>query len=658
MTDSALSTSTGVIPLPETLYLGAGHQVCVTLHRPPADASRAVVVVEPFGIEALAAESTHRRLTELLLTSGAAVVRFAPPGLGDSGEVVDGTFVTSWLDSVASVVSFARGLSCSRTVDVVGLRLGATVAAYATATVPVDRVVLWAPVAGKAFAREFKLLGATGVHSADPSALGTSPGHVASGLFTSQPGDIEAGGYVLSAESVALLTPLDLRTIETVGARNALLVDRDDLRSVDKVKQRFDAIGLPAEVIQPVGYAEMRLDDPEEGVVPEEALQEIVAWLSTPDAGDVGSGPIPDINEGTTSALEANATFTSHEEVATVPELRVRVGDTVVVESPTAVTVDGVALAALVSRPVENSTASNVARPAVVMLTTGSNPRCGAGRLQTLLARELASRGHIVLRYDRRGIGLSVDHRRPAVPPPVSAGERGIGPTATDAVDAYDPRHCRDLQAVVDYVRNTLQQPSVQLLGMCSGAYTAFHFVKSLKPVNGASPVEAVIAINQIIFLDRSWTTKADSPAMAVKAGYELRNAWRDPSRWKSLLSGGIPVKTTARRLTRLVGMRLGEVRSRVLVAARLQRPPALVEALLHIRKADIRQVYIFDDAETGLGQLRLDGRAACAALEKDQWMTIRTVAGAGHTFGPSASKRWLAAELAEVVANPPRDNP
>ena len=618
MTSLADPSSIRVTRLPETVYLGAGRQVCLTIHRPDVDAVRAVVLVEPFGIEALAADAAYRRLTQLLVESGWLVVRFAPPGAGDSGEVAEGTFVGSWIEAVSDVVTFARGLTVDTRVDMVGLRLGATIAAYATHRTPVGQLVLWAPVAGRAFAREFKLLGASGAHPTEP----TRSGAPANRWFTNQAGDIEAGGFVLSAESVALLAPLDLRTVDSVGAERILLVDRDDLGCVDKIELNFARLVIESTVVRPVGYADMRLDDPEEGLVPDESLNSIVEWLAEPrypEPGEPGNSP--------SSEFQSD----SHPPER---ELRVTNGTDFVVEYPFTVRVEAVALAGLVSRPCAQRGATETG-PAVIMLTTGSNPRCGAGRLQALMARDLASQGHLVVRYDRSGIGVTT--------------RDGRGTGVTDTIDAYDTQHGRDLHAVIDHVVNEFGQPSVVLIGLCSGAYTAFHHANGL--TTSLNPVKAIVLINQILFLDRSWTTTVDSPALAVKAGYELLTGWRDPRRWKSLLTGGVPVRTTVRRLARLAGMRLRETQSRVLVGLRWKQPPALGEALLHIRTVGVRQIFIFDDAETGLGQLRLEGRAAMKSLERSGWLDVRTLAGAGHTFGPTASKRWLSDQLREQLS-------
>ena len=625
MTSLTDPSSICVTRLPETVYLGAGHQVCVTIHRPDVDAVGAVVLVEPYGIEALAADAAYRRLAQLLVASGSLVVRFAPPGAGDSGEVAEGTFVGSWIDAVTDVVTFARGLTVDRRVDMVGLRLGATIAAYATHRTPVEQLVLWAPVAGKAFARECMLLGASGAHPTEP----ISSSEPVNGWFANQAGDIEAGGFVLSAESVALLAPLDLRTIDSVGAERILLVDRDDLGCVDRIALNFARLIIESTVVRPVGYADMRLDDPEEGLVPDASLNSIVEWLSTPRYAEPR---VP--GDSTASDFDSDSRPPDR-------QLRVTNGTDVVVEYPFAVLVEEVALAGLVSRPGAERGATQTG-PAVILLTTGSNPRCGAGRLQASMARDLASQGHLVVRYDRSGIGVTTR----------DGPDAGI----TDTIDAYDAQHGRDLHAVIDHVVNEFGQPSVVLIGLCSGAYTAFHHANGL--TTSLNPVKAIVLINQILFLDRSWTTTTDSPALAVKAGYELLVGWRDPRRWKSLLTGGVPLRTTARRLARLTGMRLRETRSRVLVGLRWQRPPALGEALLHIRTVGVRLIFIFDDAETGLGQLRLEGRAAMKNLERSGWLDILTLAGAGHTFGPTASKRWLSEQLREQLSVAPAVQP
>ena len=607
---------------PEAFYFGRKNATFGLLHRTHGDAKATVVIVEPFGIEALAADATFRSLTSRLLTGGFHVLRFSPPGAGDSTDLESvESIVPGWLEAIADAVDVASTFAAG-TVDVVALRLGATIAAHARPRARVRRMVLWAPVAGKAFTREFKLLGASAHGAARPSDQSGSTNSDAAG--SPAPPALEAGGFVLSHTSVAELAELDLRTVENLPADDVLLVDRDDLRSMEKVRVHLDSRGIRTAVTVPVGYAAMRLDDPEEGEIPEDAVGEVVEWLSVrPKDQASAPGPVPGLVTSPTLVFSARGGALE--------------------EAPVWIRPSGAALFGIVTRRIPDTTGVRfgpLSPSVVVLLTTGSNPRCGAGRLQVRMARRLAAEGHVVLRYDRRGIGAST-------------GE-GVGgkvvrmPPAEGAVDSYDDVHLLDAQHVVDFVTAEYGCETVTLIGMCSGAYTAFHAAAAHAV---RAKVHLVILINQILFLDRVWTTKEESPAMAVKAGYELRHGWHDLRKWKALFNGSISIPMTVRRLARLARLKGGKHFGNVLERTGVREPGALATHLQRIHEAGIEQLYVFDDAETGLGYMSIEAGELMKRLAVKRGLQVTTVAGAGHIFAPAASKDWLEELLVSSLA-------
>ena len=64
-------------------------------------------------------------------------------------------------------------------------------------------------------------------------------------------------------------------------------------------------------------------------------------------------------------------------------------------------------------------------------------------------------------------------------------------------------------------MRTELDAERVVLVGMCSGAYTAYRTAREGRSTSG---IHAVISLNQIIFDDHAWTTDGESPAYAIKA--------------------------------------------------------------------------------------------------------------------------------------------
>lgn len=110
--------------------------------------SAAVLLCNPFGEEAARAHRTYRVLASRLDRSGYAALRFDYAGTGDSaGDGADFS-LSDWLDDIAAAAAELRRESGSPRLVLVGLRLGATLAALATVRreLRVRHLVMWDPV--------------------------------------------------------------------------------------------------------------------------------------------------------------------------------------------------------------------------------------------------------------------------------------------------------------------------------------------------------------------------------------------------------------------------------------------------------------------------------------------------------------------------------
>jgi len=131
------------------------------MHHPPSGTAskggNAVLVCPPIGHEHTRAHRALRVLAEALARAGRPVLRFDYRGLGDSwGDLSDGG-VDPWCEDLARALEQLQLLSRPRQIDVVGLRVGAALAATtlargASARSPVRRLVLWDPtMSGESF---------------------------------------------------------------------------------------------------------------------------------------------------------------------------------------------------------------------------------------------------------------------------------------------------------------------------------------------------------------------------------------------------------------------------------------------------------------------------------------------------------------------------
>lgn len=140
------------------LYFGSSRRPLFGIYHPPAGGERrssAVVICPPIGNEYMRTHRALRTLAVQLARSGHGVLRFDWSGTGDSSGEPEHARVAAWLEDLASAVDEAQELVASSTASVVGLRLGATLAAVAAAECEMDALVLWDPViSGLAWLRE------------------------------------------------------------------------------------------------------------------------------------------------------------------------------------------------------------------------------------------------------------------------------------------------------------------------------------------------------------------------------------------------------------------------------------------------------------------------------------------------------------------------
>lgn len=128
-------------------FFGADARRLFGYHHPPRGAARrGVLLCQPWGPEYQYAHRALRVLAKRLAERGSHVLRFDYHGTGDSsGETTD-VSLAGMLADAESGADELRRVCGTGTIDVIGLRLGAAVAAQYAARHTVRRLVLWDPV--------------------------------------------------------------------------------------------------------------------------------------------------------------------------------------------------------------------------------------------------------------------------------------------------------------------------------------------------------------------------------------------------------------------------------------------------------------------------------------------------------------------------------
>jgi alpha-beta hydrolase superfamily lysophospholipase len=133
------------------LYWGTSQRRLFTLYEPPVakhGRNRAVVLCQPWGSEYVYAHRAVRQLAVKLAMAGFHSLRFDYFGTGDSGGEAAEADLPGWEADIEAAVDGVRDMVGTRTVALIGLRVGANLAARVARRRPgeIDAVVLWDPI--------------------------------------------------------------------------------------------------------------------------------------------------------------------------------------------------------------------------------------------------------------------------------------------------------------------------------------------------------------------------------------------------------------------------------------------------------------------------------------------------------------------------------
>jgi uncharacterized protein len=144
----------------EPFYFGASDRGLFGIYHPPAGMPKGegVVLCPPFFGEYLRAHGCLRRVAIALAESGVPVLRFDYRGTGDSAGKFEETTPDDWRADIEAAVTELRDLSGVGRVRLVGVRLGATLAAQVAMEIgAVDSLVLWDPIVnGNAYVEQLE----------------------------------------------------------------------------------------------------------------------------------------------------------------------------------------------------------------------------------------------------------------------------------------------------------------------------------------------------------------------------------------------------------------------------------------------------------------------------------------------------------------------
>jgi len=404
---SSATHSSAVFGVP-VIFGAAAHPLAGRLHTPRGIPAGCVVLCNPWGYEENCSFASFQRLACLLAQSGFETLRFDYESCGNSwGNPTDPDRLSAWTDNCRQAIEYMRA-RCGVGVHIVGLRLGATLAALASAQTAIESAVLWDPVVkGKSYLRALRAMSMMGVGAApDPS----------------DPNSLVTIGHTLTSSTVAALNGVQLQSLSEARLGATLLISRPNAPEPKRLLATLQSLRVPCSLEEHPGTDTMLDCAAEQSVIPNNIIERIVAWLKDRPAAVIEAPPVPP----GPAVLVAPAPNDWIEEHLSIGE----VGLSGVLTLPRSRTRNGV----------------------VVMANNGVARSIGPARAWVEWARLWAAEGIASLRVDLAGLGNSPRH------PQQREG------------DQYPIQAIDDLRAAIDAMRHRGLVPAAAV-GLCSGAF-------------------------------------------------------------------------------------------------------------------------------------------------------------------------------------------
>lgn len=428
----------------QALFLdGAEGPVFVTFH-PPAVRARgpAVLFCPPFGWEEVCAYRSLRWWANRLACEGYGALRLTLPSTGDSaGDPRDPDRLGAWVAAVTTAATWLRAEPRAQRVVALGIGLGGLLARLAAAGgAPIDDLVLWGvPPRGRAHVRQLRAF------SQLERAL------FFEGLESPPPlpsDELEAGGFLLDAETLGALEALDLTKLDLPAApgRRALLLGRDGLPVNAELAASFERAGVEVTTGPGPGFGQMT-SHPQLASPPLEVIERVMDWVGGGPSGAATAVPVGDAPRALASA-----------EIPVARGLTVR-------ETPVAIPHPGGDLSAVLTEPL---TAPKHGR-AVLLLNAGAVRRIGPNRGWVEASRRWATMGVPTLRVDVEGVGDS-------------PGEEGL---YRDDGAMYDPSLYDHVFSAMDFLQARGTAQRFVLAGLCASANWSLHCALQDERVSG-----------------------------------------------------------------------------------------------------------------------------------------------------------------------------
>jgi alpha/beta superfamily hydrolase len=471
-------------------FFGGG--IFGVLHRPPHHAQSGWLICNPLGMEKTNAHRFNLEWARALATAGHWALRFDYRGTGDSAGSFEDYSIHDYLEDIGRAVEELERLSGGPCSGLFGLRLGAGLAAaYAAESGRTLDLGLWQPVVDGCKYRDELLRRAMAnelVNSAGPHrSRDDFRDELARGLAVS------VDGFNLKAPMHDSLAELNLESIGR-GLPGRVFVAQINSRAgrptPPMIKGLVSAYPEGTVEFETVRGPSVWLRTKTYRWRQEELFRKTLSW--------VGKHSRPSCVVDLPNAVMAGSIDTGE-----------------ATERPVSFDVSGERVWGIFHDPWKPRRGA----PSIVMTAAGA--LCRSGIFYTRLARELASAGLRVLRFDPSGVGDS------------------MGDFDCDSVDEVYSRidagaHVPDSIAAIDFLENECGSPASVLIGLCGGGTTAVLTAAADDRVSGIAPLELPLKITprddagqtrqkdpgRTLFIDQFSQHRGTLPLLALRRAY------------------------------------------------------------------------------------------------------------------------------------------
>ncbi len=545
-----------------------------------------IVICPPLAVEYMNTYRSLRYVADYFALAGIPAIRFDYHGTGDSSGIEeDDNRLNDWLWSIQQAQTQLNVLTGCTKSGLFGFRMGATLAALATKSAPVDFLILWAALySGKKYIREIKLLQKT-------SAIQTSSDDE---LL------LEAGGMGYWAQTVNDLSNIDL-TKTVPQAKRILIIPRDEQTTDTKLLQAWQQCNLNVEQKNHPGSAQM-LVDAHQTIVPHQSIQNIVHWVEDDIDKKSENSPFQldkQPCEIHTDIEHVNGCNNARQKQSRVRETLFNYG----------------AKNEYFAILTETKKSKESTLPTIILANSGANHRVGPSRLYVLIARELSLIGFRCLRIDVPGIGDSI-----------------LSNHELENIE-YISSSSKKILDVIKALENNSDTDKFILMGLCSGAYFSFHAALDLTEKN---IIESVL-INPLTFYWDEGMSEENSPTRHFSTWNWYKKAFASPDSWAKLLKGKIDYKSLFsavknRMQTRLMA-RLGQITPGATVKNTNKHRHQLGQDLAKIASNNIHLQFILSRSDPGYDILMTNAGKTINKLQKANKLHIKFIENADHTF-------------------------